>query len=73
MRVSPEFAMAVALLRMREAGGEVTDTVVLDECATSGIDPVPVMIMVQQKAPAAWPAYLEEPDGFQFVCCTNRN
>lgn len=61
--LSSEFALAIALLRAREAGENVTDEYVLAECAAVGVDPAPVMMLVQRKAPAAWAAYYDAPDG----------
>lgn len=54
---------SIALVRLREAGDEVTDVDVFEECEFVGIDPTPVMILVQRKAPAAWPASLEDVVG----------
>lgn len=61
--MSPWFVRAIALVRLREAGTEVTDEMVLAECEIAGIDPTPVMIVVQHKAPAAWGAFYDDPDG----------
>ena len=50
--MEPYFALAIALLRAREAGDNVTDEEVLSECQDWDVDPGPVMILVQGKAPA---------------------
>lgn len=49
--IHPYFAVAIALLRAREAGEDVTDDYVLDECKAWDVDPGPVMVLVQGKGP----------------------
>jgi len=56
-------ATTIALVCLREAGDEVTDEMVLSECEFADVDSTPVMILVQRKAPAAWPAFYDDPDG----------
>ena len=57
------FALAIALLRAREAGDNVTDEMVLLECQDWDVDAGPVMILVQGKAPERLIATYPLPDG----------
>ena len=61
--MQPYFALAIALLRVRERGGLICDEDVFDECAAQGLDPGPVMILVQGRAPVLAHAHYDLPDG----------
>lgn len=57
------FAVAIALLRAREAGDDITDHYVLAECEAWDVDPGPVMVLVQGKGPRLRYGYYQQDNG----------
>jgi hypothetical protein len=54
---------SIDLVGRREAGEVLTDELVESECQSAGLDPVPVMLLVQLKKPRPWGAVLVGPNG----------